>query len=641
MLLKTRINIVAVTATIVVAVALIIISALVLNESDDRFKSATIGGKTVLWQKIVSSQLDQMEAASRSLSRDSDTLEALKDSNIEALSENAITTFNLLSTSDVLSRLQLTNINGRILFSEPLKATGDTKKILVKKSISEGTVQRGVELGDDGKMVAVVSFPLYFRGKMIGAGVYVRDLQPALIDLKLNSNAESFIINDKGNAEYTTSTGMFQKINTSMKTMVENSQSYVQVDKKSYSVVVLPIKDPKEAIMGYLVSADDQTESYLKQNNMINLSYVVGITAIIISVIILSLYLKLSFKPLDSVLEIMAEIAKGDLSSKIKSQVKQDEIGTLLTALQDMNNKLRVIVSDVRDSADQTASVTKELAKGNTDLSKRTEEQAASLEETASHMEEMTVTVRQNADNAHHADRLAANAKAKSVSGIEVINGATMAMDEISGTSKRVTEIITVIEDIAFQTNLLALNATVEAAHAGRHGLGFKVVADEVRALSARSSVAAKEIKNLIQEMQDVVKTGEGKVNESKTMLLDIDSSIEEVATHVNEIAAASEEQSQGLNQVNEAITHMDNMTQQNAALVEEASAASHSLEDQASWLNEIVGLFKLSKSDVRAVNVEKPKQQQASSDDVLDFEKARVKQKREPDNAGSWVEMS
>ncbi len=640
MLLKTRINIVAVTATIIVAVALTMISALVLNESDGRFKDATISGKTVLWQKIVSSQLDQMEAASRSLSRDSETLEALKETNLEALSENAITTFNLLSTSDVISRLQLTDLDGRVLFSEPLKTTGNTNKYLVKQSLSEGMVQRGVELGDDGKMVAIVSFPLYVSGKIIGAGVFIRDLQPALNDLKQNSNAESFILNGDGDAEYYTNINMFQKLNSGMTELTKNSQEYVQFDKKTYSVVVLPIMGARENSLGYLVSVNDQTASYANQKNMTYLSYLIGVAAILITVFVLSMYLKLSFKPLDSVIEVMGKIARGDLSSKIKLQSRQDEIGSLLTALNDMNGKLRAIVSDVRDSADQTGSVTEELARGNTDLSKRTEEQAASLEETASHMEEMTATVRQNADNAHHVDRLASEAKKKTVSGVDVITGATMAMEEISGTSQRITEIISVIEDIAFQTNLLALNATVEAAHAGTHGLGFKVVADEVRALSARSSVAAKEIKDLIQEMKDVVTAGEGKVTESKNMLMEIDVSIEEVANRVNEIAAASEEQSQGLNQVNEAITQMDNMTQQNAALVEEASAASHSLKEQASWLNEIVGVFKLSKVDVRADTV-KAVPQQAQSESVIEFDKSRVKQKREAVSAGSWVEMS
>lgn len=623
MLLRTRINLVAVTATIIVAMALTMIGALALNESDGRFKDATISGKSVLWKKIISSQLDQMEAASRSLSRDSDTLEALRDANLEELSENAITTYNLLSTSEVLSRLQLTNLEGRVLFSEPIKFTGYTKKYLVKKTLSEGKVTRGIEMDDDGKMVAVLNFPLYIRGKMIGAGVYARDLLPALEDFKLNNNAESLIVNGNGDTEYSTNTEMFKNLNADLPEIGNTSQEYIVLDEKAFSIVTFPIQDAKGEPLGHLVSANDHTKSYFNQKKMIYLSYVVGTLAIVLIILALSFYLKYSFKPLDSVVEVMRRIAQGDLSSNIKLQPRQDEIGRLLTALHDMNTKLRKIVNDVRISADQTGMITEELARGNLDLSKRTEEQAASLEETASHMEEMTSTVRQNVDNANHVDRLAMEARNKTVTGVDVITGATVAMDEISASSHKITDIITVIEGIAFQTNLLALNAAVEAAHAGTRGLGFKVVADEVRNLSRRSSDAAKEIKALIKEMVDVVKVGEGKVNQSKSILMEIDISIEEVSNRVNEIATASEEQSQGLEQVNEVMAQMDDMTQKNAALVEEASATSHSLDEQAVSLNKIVGLFKLSKldQDPDSINTD---QNIDSSDSVPDIDKMR-----------------
>lgn len=623
MLLRTRINLVAVTATIIVAMALTMIGALALNESDGRFKDATISGKSVLWKKIISSQLDQMEAASRSLSRDSDTLEALRDANLEELSENAITTYNLLSTSEVLSRLQLTNLEGRVLFSEPIKFTGYTKKYLVKKTLSEGKVTRGIEMDDDGKMVAVLNFPLYIRGKMIGAGVYARDLLPALEDFKLNNNAESLIVNGNGDTEYSTNTEMFKNLNADLPEIGNTSQEYIVLDEKAFSIVTFPIQDAKGEPLGHLVSANDHTKSYFNQKKMIYLSYVVGTLAIVLIILALSFYLKYSFKPLDSVVEVMRRIAQGDLSSNIKLQPRQDEIGRLLTALHDMNTKLRKIVNDVRISADQTGMITEELARGNLDLSKRTEEQAASLEETASHMEEMTSTVRQNVDNANHVDKLAMEARNKTVTGVDVIIGATVAMDEISASSHKITDIITVIEGIAFQTNLLALNAAVEAAHAGTRGLGFKVVADEVRNLSRRSSDAAKEIKALIKEMVDVVKVGEGKVNQSKSILMEIDISIEEVSNRVNEIATASEEQSQGLEQVNEVMAQMDDMTQKNAALVEEASATSHSLDEQAVSLNKIVGLFKLSKldQDPDSINTD---QNIDSSDSVPDIDKMR-----------------
>ncbi|MEO7073358.1 MAG: methyl-accepting chemotaxis protein, partial [Rhodanobacter sp.] len=235
------------------------------------------------------------------------------------------------------------------------------------------------------------------------------------------------------------------------------------------------------------------------------------------------------------------------------------------------------------------------IARGNDDLSQRTQEQASSLEETASSMEEMTSTVKQNAENASHANQLARGARQQAERGGEVAGKAILAMGEIDISSRKIGDIVGLIQEIAFQTNLLALNAAVEAARAGEQGRGFAVVATEVRSLAQRSANAAKEIKTLIHDSEDKVRSGSELVNQSGKALAEIVDSIKKVTDIVAEIAAASQEQSAGIDQVNNAVMQMDEMTQQNAALVEEASAAARAMQEQAAELNAQVGFFQLS----------------------------------------------
>lgn len=290
----------------------------------------------------------------------------------------------------------------------------------------------------------------------------------------------------------------------------------------------------------------------------------------------------------------MKYIAQGDLTRTFSAD-GNDEMAEMITDMNVMNNSLVQIVSEVRVTADSIASGSNQIAAGNTNLSQRTEEQASSLEETASSMEEMTSTVKQNSDSAQEANRLAATAQQQAAKGGEVVYKTIAAMEEINTSSAKIADIISTIDGIAFQTNLLALNAAVEAARAGEQGRGFAVVASEVRTLAQRSADAAKEIKLLIEDSVNKVKAGSELVDESGKTLTDINEDINKVATIVAEIASASREQTAGIEQVNTAITQMDDMTQQNAALVEEAAAASRSMEQQAGNLADLMSFFRLS----------------------------------------------
>jgi len=303
--------------------------------------------------------------------------------------------------------------------------------------------------------------------------------------------------------------------------------------------------------------------------------------------------------PLDEAVQVAQRVALGDLTQRIDVE-SSNETGKLLQALKDMNESLVRIVTEVRTGTDTIATASNQIASGNLDLSQRTETQASSLEETASSMEELTSTVKQNADNARQANQLAVSASEYAVKGGEVVGNVVSTMESIKDSSRKIVDIIGVIDGIAFQTNILALNAAVEAARAGEQGRGFAVVAAEVRNLAQRSAGAAKEIKALISDSVEKVDTGSKLVDEAGSTMDEIVTSIKHVADIMGEITAASQEQSAGIEQVNQAITHMDEVTQQNAALVEEAAAAAKSMQDQASNLSMVVSVFKTNQEQMR-----------------------------------------
>jgi methyl-accepting chemotaxis protein len=304
-------------------------------------------------------------------------------------------------------------------------------------------------------------------------------------------------------------------------------------------------------------------------------------------------------RPIQDAVAIADRVSSGDLGSEFTAPGR-DETGQLMAALQKMNGNLLDIVSQVRIGTDTIATASAEMAAGNQDLSRRTEQQAGSLEETASSMEELTSTVRQNAENARRANTMALDAAGIAGQGGAVIAQVVGTMGAINASSRKIVDIISVIDGIAFQTNILALNAAVEAARAGEQGRGFAVVASEVRNLAHRSAAAAKEIKGLIDDSVQKVEAGTSLVDNAGATMENIVQSISRVTGIMSEISHASDEQSAGIEQVNEAITEMDQVTQQNAALVEQASAAAEAMQEQAAHLAEVVSVFKIAASATR-----------------------------------------
>ncbi|HTD04432.1 methyl-accepting chemotaxis protein [Undibacterium sp.] len=328
--------------------------------------------------------------------------------------------------------------------------------------------------------------------------------------------------------------------------------------------------------------------------------FAIGAVALVIGAAF-SIFLTRSITtPLRDALTIAKRVASGELTFR-EAINGQDEISELLNALKDMNDSLHRIVSEVRVGTDAIATASGQISVGNADLSSRTETQAGALEETASSMEEITATVKHNADNAKQANQLVVAASGHAVKGGKEVGQVVETMNSIRESSRKIVDIIGVIDGIAFQTNILALNAAVEAARAGEQGRGFAVVASEVRNLAQRSAGAAKEIKTLIGASVETVNAGGKLVDAAGKTMDDIVSSVQRVAQIMAEITAAGQEQSSGIEEVNRAITQMDEMTQQNAALVEQAAAAAESMEEQAARLAQTVSAFKLDHAYVPA----------------------------------------
>jgi methyl-accepting chemotaxis protein len=327
-------------------------------------------------------------------------------------------------------------------------------------------------------------------------------------------------------------------------------------------------------------------------------------------------------RPLQQAVQVAQRVAAGDLSVVTRTTAR-DETGLLLVALGQMTGKLAELVSHVRVTSETIGVASAEIANGNADLSQRTENQAGALEETASSMEELTATVRQNADHARRANELAVNASGIASRGGAVVQDVVQRMDGIRQSSRKIAEINGVIDAIAFQTNILALNAAVEAARAGEQGRGFAVVATEVRNLAQRSAAAAKDIKQLIAESVTQVEQGSALADRAGATMQEVVQSVGEVAHIMHEIADASREQSEGIEQVNSAVLAMDDMTQQNAALVEEAAAAAISLEEQAQALVVAVSVFKLAADADAAAN--------SAADTVADTARAAQHARKAP----------
>jgi len=592
MTLITRITLAAVAATLTVAMVLLVAGRLSNKSIELRVHETAINGKSSLWEKIINSELDQMEANMRSLARDRETLNALKEGQLDLLAENAITTYNMLSSSNIITRLQMMDLDGQIVFSSSNTGLGSTTKRLPKLALEEGKVFKGIERDDDGKLYAELVFPVYVRGKPVGVTVYLRNLTSSVTDFKIHDLSETFVVDKNGKIEYGTDKKLFHSAKLELPRLDEQEMTTVNLGDVAYSVTIQPLRDANGQNLARLVTFKDQTESIQSQLAIKWYSYILLTLLVAITVIGLTWYLRKSFKPLKLVVDNMERISRGDLTTDINLEERADEFGKLTHAMKSMSENLKNIVGEIYGVSGDIQSATQEITMGNDNLSSRTEEQASYLEETAASMEEMTSAIKQNADLIQSATAITQSAQASAKNGKVTMERAQSAMDELKHSSTRIVDIISTIDSIAFQTNLLALNAAVEAARAGEQGRGFAVVANEVRTLAQRSADAAKEIKQLIESSVSRVEVSTDLVDESAVKLEEIVEGIVKIVDIFNQTNLSAQEQSRGIEQINNAVTRMDGMTQQNSAMVEESAAASRSLRDQTMRLSSLMDFF-------------------------------------------------
>ncbi|MBN3175558.1 methyl-accepting chemotaxis protein [Pectobacterium brasiliense] len=481
------------------------------------------------------------------------------------------------------------------------------KKDAVRKSWNISTTEKPLEqlndqLKADNNSTTLQLLLSDLNQKLIAVRYHVRGLL-----LSTNKESEEKLT-DAINAAQTSLTFLYQSLSAEQR----ETLSPVLAIMNNYEEQVLaymPAYEEEMAQAGQMRGVAEQLNSVVKellsdqlaasQEDIRNATLQMSIAALITLLLglLISWFISRQITtPLGNTLNMAEKIATGDLTMSINT-TRKDELGQLMSAMSKMNDNLHNMIDDIRVGVSQISNASSEIVAGNTDLSSRTEQQAAAVEQTAASMEQLTATVKQNADNAHHANKLAISASQTAKQGGEQVNNVVQTMTAIESSSKRIAEITSVINSIAFQTNILALNAAVEAARAGEQGRGFAVVASEVRSLAQRSSQAAKEIEGLISESVTQVSRGATLVGNAGKTMNDIVTSITQVHDIMGEIATASDEQSRGISQVSLAIVEMDSTTQQNAALVEQSSAAADSLEEQARLLKQAVSVFRLANS--------------------------------------------
>ncbi|MDM0084093.1 methyl-accepting chemotaxis protein [Variovorax sp. J31P179] len=480
-----------------------------------------------------------------------------------------------------------------------LQAVGDATHEMAKRSLAKERLAAGWLLGTSTNSVRTYALlntddpqvQDYLQKGMSKISVTISETQKQLEEM-LDSPEEIALVADikKKRADYIELRSMLLKLKAGGQ---HDEAMRIARDKlvptlDSYDASIRAILAHEQAQIDKSADAIDA----LYRSGRVNLLVLAAI-ALALGSILAWLLTRSIVQPIDEALLIADTVASGDLSQEFETD-RGGDFGRLLRGMGEMEDTLTDLVGRIKTATDSIVTASGQIAVGNQDLSSRTEQQASSLEETAASMEELTSTVKQNADNARQANQLAASASEVAVKGGEVVSQVVDTMASINASSKKIVDIIGVIDGIAFQTNILALNAAVEAARAGEQGRGFAVVASEVRSLAQRSAAAAKEIKGLIDDSVGKVGAGSALVAEAGHTMEEIVGSVKRVTDIMGEITAASQEQTSGIEQINQAITQMDQVTQQNAALVEEAAAAAASLQEQAGNLSQIVGTFKL-----------------------------------------------
>ena len=585
------------------------------------FEEATIDGKTTLWKKIIAGQLELMIPGTSALARDRATRNALRDKDVAALKESAATSYNLLSASNVITRMQLISLDGNVLYSAPEAFSGKTNKAIVGSALDSGKIERGIARDDDGKLVAVVAFPMFMRGKAIGMGVFARNLDEAISDFKANDNSEIIIVKDDGSTEYATNNELLGKLDIDLPALGETSLQVASMEERTDSVAIIPINDSTGKSVAHLVSSKDYTASFANLSNSHTIAYTLTVLIILAAMAGLFLYMKYLLKPLDTVVSNLQGIAEGDLTKEI-TVTSNDELGVLQSAMQTTSSNLRDVLQMINSMVSNLENSTSEMKAITEEASHGIHNQQGSIQQVVTAMTEMASTVEEVARNANMAADSANSANDQANDGKNIVDqavtsigqlasdvdNASTVIAEVQQDSDAIGSVLDVIRGIAEQTNLLALNAAIEAARAGEQGRGFAVVADEVRTLASRTQESTSEIQGMIERLQngsknavDVMEASRVRAEETVQLANKTGASLQDITNAVStindmniQIASAVEEQSAVTNDVNRNIVEINTIVDASAEGSERIMQSSEALNNLTIELNSLVSRFKL-----------------------------------------------